>query len=50
LSKEQLAGLNALTGDLPGAISNLEADSDGTLQVDIPMQSNDIVLVTLQRK
>ena len=47
LDSTQLARLQAATSDLPEASKVLEADVDGTLSYSLPMNSNDIVLVTL---
>jgi xylan 1,4-beta-xylosidase len=50
LSVEQLAYLNELTVDVPEKDAVLRARKDGTLEVDLPMRSNDIVLLELRRR
>jgi xylan 1,4-beta-xylosidase len=50
LSFEQISKLNEGTSDLPQADKMLESGKDGTVEVTIPMNSNDIVLVKLQPK
>lgn len=49
LTKEQIARLNDLTRDLPETDKFVNAGSKGTLKVALPMSSNDIVLVKLER-
>jgi xylan 1,4-beta-xylosidase len=49
LSSEQLARLNNLTRDLPETQKMVEIGSDGTAEIEIPMNSNDVVLVKLMR-
>jgi xylan 1,4-beta-xylosidase len=48
LTQEQLNHLQALTRDLPEKNDRVRAGKDGTLLVDVPMKSNDIVLVSVQ--
>lgn len=50
LSVEQVAHLNKLTADVPEKDEVLRARKDGTLDVDLSMQSNDIVLLELRRR
>ena len=49
LTKAQVAYLNGLTQDLPETEKTLRSGPDGTLAITLPMNSNDIVLVTLVR-
>jgi xylan 1,4-beta-xylosidase len=49
LSTEQLARLQALTQDRPEADRVVKVGNDGKLQWKLPMRSNDVVLVTLER-
>ena len=49
LSAEQVAKLNRLTEDVPERVEAVAVGSDGDLKVTLPMKSNDVVLVTLQR-
>jgi len=49
LTDMQVAHLMELTRDLPVTDRVVRSGSDGTLQVTIPMSSNDIVLVKLRR-
>jgi xylan 1,4-beta-xylosidase len=49
LTTAQIAQLNELTRDLPEKDQTLHAGKDGTLDVTLPMNSNDIVLVMLVR-
>jgi len=48
LTEAQIQHLNDLTRDLPEKAQTVRAGSDGTLEVRVPMRSNDIVLVTLK--
>lgn len=48
LTPEQVAHLNVLTSDAPEKNQVVRSSSDGALQLDLPMNSNDIVLVKLQ--
>ena len=50
LTPEQSAKLNDLTRDLPETDRVVNSGSDGALEVRLPMNSNDIVLVELVRK
>ncbi len=50
LSAAQIAEMNELTRDLPKTDKAVRSGSDGTVELSIPMNSNDIVLVTLMRK
>ena len=47
LSPAQVARLNDLTRDLPEVDRVITVGTDGTAQIDVPMRSNDVVLVTL---
>ncbi|GAB3453971.1 cellulase family glycosylhydrolase [Massilia terrae] len=49
LTLEQLARLQALTTDAPETARVLKVGAGGTASVRVPMHSNDIALVTLQR-
>jgi xylan 1,4-beta-xylosidase len=49
LTAAQIAQLNELTRDLPEIHKAVRSDSDGTIEVLIPMNSNDIVLAKLLR-
>ncbi|TWB41796.1 GH39 family glycosyl hydrolase [Nitrospirillum pindoramense] len=49
LSPEQLAKLTDLTRDLPEADKTVTVGADGRYAVPLPMHSNDIVLVTLEK-
>jgi xylan 1,4-beta-xylosidase len=48
LTAAQVAHLNELTRDLPEKDEVVRAGKDGALDVQLPMHSNDIVLVTLE--
>ena len=50
LSAKQVAQLNGLTQDLPETDKAIRSGADGTAEMTIPMNSNDIVLVKLERK
>jgi xylan 1,4-beta-xylosidase len=47
LTPDQLARMRELTRDLPEADKVMQTGSDGSLEVTVPMSSNDIVLVML---
>ena len=49
LSAEQIAHLNELTRDLPEISKTMQSGSTGTIEVSVPMNSNDIVLIELER-
>jgi xylan 1,4-beta-xylosidase len=49
LTAVQVAHLNELTRDLPETDKAMRSGSDGTIEFSIPMNSNDIVLVKLER-
>lgn len=49
LNAVQLARLQALTRDLPETDKIVRSEKDGSVQFQIPMNSNDIVLVKLRR-
>ena len=49
LSAAQTAHLNELTQDLPVTDKAVRSDPDGTIEFSISMNSNDVVLVKLQR-
>jgi xylan 1,4-beta-xylosidase len=48
LTGEELQHLQDLTRDLPEKTGLTRAGTDGTLQIAVPMRSNDIVLVSIQ--
>ena len=48
LTAEQVERLNGLTRDLPETDKIARSGSDGSLQLTVPMNSNDIVLVKLE--
>ena len=48
LNAQQLEQLNALTRDVPETVRRVRVSSNGALSVDLPMRTNDIVLVTLE--
>ena len=49
LSAKQIAHLNELTRDTPETDKVIQSGADGTAEMTIPMNSNDIVLVKLER-
>src|SRR5579859_541033 len=49
LTAAELARLQTATSDLPEASKKVESGEDGTLGYTLPMNSNDVVLVTLSR-
>ena len=49
LSAAQIAHLNNLTRDLPEANKDVHSGPSGTIEITVPMRSNDIVLVELER-
>jgi len=49
LATEQVERLNGLTRDLPEADKIVESGSTGALELTVPMNSNDVVLVKLDR-
>jgi xylan 1,4-beta-xylosidase len=49
LTTAQVTYLNKLTRDLPETDKAVRSGSDGTVDLSIPMNSNDIVLVNLKR-
>jgi xylan 1,4-beta-xylosidase len=49
LTAAQLAHLNELTRDLPETTKTVRVGKDGSVQVTVPMSSNDIVLVSLKK-
>jgi len=49
LSVAQVAHLNELTRDLPETDKVMRSGTDGTVELSVPMNSNDVVLVKLQR-
>jgi xylan 1,4-beta-xylosidase len=49
LTAAQVAQLKELTRDLPETHKALRSGPDGTIEVLIPMNSNDIVLANLHR-
>lgn len=48
LTESQIAHLNGLTRDLPEKNQVVCSRNDGNVEIDLPMNSNDIVLVTLR--
>jgi xylan 1,4-beta-xylosidase len=50
LTKHQVAKLNELTCDLPETDKVVQSGRDGTVEITVPFNSNDIVLVKLVRK
>jgi xylan 1,4-beta-xylosidase len=48
LTPDQVAHLNELTRDLPEKSQVLQSGKDGTIEVSVPMNSNDIVLITVR--
>lgn len=49
LDARQLDRLHALTADAPEIDRSMRAGRDGQLSLDLPMRSNDVVLVTVER-
>jgi xylan 1,4-beta-xylosidase len=49
LDAKQLDRLHALTADAPEIDRNVRVSRDGQLSLDLPMRSNDVVLVTAER-
>jgi xylan 1,4-beta-xylosidase len=49
LTAVQIAQLNELTRDLPETDTVMHSGPAGTIELSIPMNSNDVVLVTLNR-
>lgn len=49
LTAEQVSHLNELTRDVPETNKAVRSDASGVVDVTVPMNSNDIVLVTLKR-
>jgi xylan 1,4-beta-xylosidase len=49
LTAAQIAQLNELTRDLPETENLLQSRPDGTIELTVPMNSNDVVLVALKR-
>jgi xylan 1,4-beta-xylosidase len=49
LSAKQIAQLNVLTRDTPETDKIVRSGADGTAEMTIPMNSNDIVLVKVER-
>ena len=49
LSAKQIAQLNELTRDAPETDKVIQSGADGTAEMTLPMNSNDIVLVKLER-
>ncbi|MGB8029201.1 MAG: beta-xylosidase [Terracidiphilus sp.] len=50
LTRSQVAHLGDLTRDLPETDQIMHSGPDGTIKVTVPMNSNDIVLVKLERR
>ena len=49
LTKAEVTKLNNLTQDLSETDQAVESAPDGTIKVSVPMKSNDIVLIKLER-
>jgi xylan 1,4-beta-xylosidase len=49
LTKAEVSKLNDLTQDFSETDQAVESTSDGTIEVSVPMKSNDIVLIMLER-
>jgi len=49
LTAAEVAHLNAITSDLPETDRIVHARTDGTVEADVPMRSNDVLLITLRR-
>jgi xylan 1,4-beta-xylosidase len=49
LTAKQIAHLNDLTRDFPETDKVVRSSTEGTIEYSIPMNSNDIVLVTVTR-
>jgi xylan 1,4-beta-xylosidase len=49
LPPDQVAHLNELTRDAPERSQTVRSDRNGAMQIDVPMNSNDVVFVKLQR-
>ncbi len=50
LTEPQIAQLDYLTRDLAERDETVQAGQDGTMEIQVPMRSNDVVLVTLRRR
>jgi xylan 1,4-beta-xylosidase len=50
LTPAQIAHLNELTEDLPETEQVMHSGSNGNIEITMPMNSNDIVLVKLNRQ
>jgi len=50
LTKAEVSKLNNLTRDFSETDQAIESTADGTVEVNIPMKSNDIVLIKLERR
>jgi xylan 1,4-beta-xylosidase len=50
LSPAQIAKLNDLTRDLPEIEKTMRAGSDGTIEITVPMRSNDIALIRVRQQ
>jgi len=50
LTKEQIVMLNDLTQDFAETDQAVQSTSDGTIEVSVPMKSNDIVLIKVGRR
>lgn len=49
LSEAQVSHLNELTRDVPETNKVVHSSADGTVDITVPMNSNDVVLIKLQR-
>ena len=50
LTKAEVLKLNDLTQDFSETDQTVESTSDGTIEVSVPMRSNDVVLIKLERR
>lgn len=50
LNPDQVARLNELTRDLPEKNQVVRSGTDGVLEIDLPMNSNDILLIDLRKE
>jgi xylan 1,4-beta-xylosidase len=49
LSPEQVAQMRAITTDAPEQTRKITVDAKGAAQLSVPMSTNDVVLITLER-
>ena len=50
LDAKQLEQLHALTADAPEIDRSVRVGDDGQLSLELPMRSNDVILVTAERR